>query len=72
MLIMKIGKTLVNLNVAADNIPYELIGSLPSYDRYTDDYYQFKDTMATGLTFENIDSCEIISDGSKWNPVKSV
>ena len=61
-----------------DNIPYELIGSLPTnYDKYTDGYfYQFTDIMDKGLTRNddvNDDVQAWISndDGSSWTKIYS-
>ena len=57
-----------------DNIPYELIGSLPTnYDKYTDGYfYQFTDIMDKGLTRNDDVKVWISTDnGSSWNEVKS-
>ncbi len=56
-----------------DDIPYELIGSLPTnYAKYTNGYYyQFTDIMDKGLTRNDDVEVWYLSDGKKWSKIKS-
>ncbi len=56
-----------------DNIPYELIGSLPdNYKNYDKYYYQFTDIMDKGLTSNNdVKAYYSNTNGENWTEIKS-